>query len=339
VRPESLNVLITAGSRRVPLLRAFQRAVRALSPRGSVVVTDVNALSPAVYAADRSYEVPLATDEGYLDEIAAVCQREHIGLVVPTIDDELTVFAEAVDRFAAMGVRILVSPPETTSLCDDKFVTCETLQSLGIDAATSYLPDGLPADPAFPLFIKPRVGRGGVGAFPVRNARELAFFSDYVANPVIQTFLDGPEFTIDLLCDWAGEPIAVVPRERVVVRAGVVDRGRTVAHPALIQLGLRCARALRFVGAVNIQCRVVHGRPVVFEINPRFSGGIPLTIAAGADFPRWIVDLALGRDVAPAVGRFFDDVWMTNYESSMFISGSSMGFTGAGQQRVVREVA
>ena len=26
--------------------------------------------------------------------------------------------------------------------------------------------------------------------------------------------------------------------------------------------------------------------PVVFEINPRFSGGIPLTIAAGADFPQ-----------------------------------------------------
>ena len=334
-----LNVLITAGSRRVPLLRAFQEAVRSLSPRGSVIVTDVNALSPSVYAADRSYEVPLATDPAYLDAVAAVCRRERIKLLVPTIDDELTIFAEAVDRFAAMGVRVMVSPPETTRLCDDKYATCLTLQSFGIDAADSFLPSTLPADSRFPLFIKPRVGRGGVAAFPVRNARELAFFTDYVPNPVIQGFLDGPEFTIDILCDFAGTPLSVVPRERVVVRAGVVDRGRTVANPALIQLGLKCAAALRFVGAVNIQCRLVDGRPVVFEINPRFSGGIPLTIAAGADFPRWIVDLTLGREVAPAIGRFFDDVWMTNYESSIFLSGPSVGFTAPGRVRSTREVA
>ena len=238
-----------------------------------------------------------------------------------------------------MGVRIVVSPPRTTALCDDKYVTCRTLETLGIDAAPSFLPDALPAELTFPLFIKPRVGRGGVGAFPVRNARELAFFVDYVPNPVVQAFLDGPEFTIDLLCDFAGRPIAVVPRERVVVRAGVVDRGRTVANPALIQLGLKCASALRFIGAVNIQCRLVDGRPVVFEINPRFSGGIPLTIAAGADFPRWLVDLALDRPVPAAIGRFFDDIWMTNYESSIFMSGPAIGFSPAERVRSVREVA
>ena len=54
---------------------------------------------------------------------------------------------------------------------------------------------------------------------------------------------------------------------------------------------------------MNIQCRMVDGPPKVFEINPRFSGGIPLTIAAGADFPAMLVDLALGRRVAPAIGQ------------------------------------
>jgi carbamoyl-phosphate synthase large subunit len=333
-------VLITAGSRRVPLVRAFQRAVRAVAPGSAIVVTDVNALSPSVYAADRSYEVPLSTDPGYLDAIESVCRRERIRLLVPTIDDELTLFAEAADRFAAMDVHVVVSPAATTRLCDDKYVTCRELTACGIDAAESFLPTTLPERPSFPLFIKPRVGRGGVGAFPVRNAQELAFFTGYVANPVIQSFLDGPEFTIDVLCDFRSRPIAVVPRERVVVRAGVVDRGRTVAQPALIQLALTCARAFPFVGAVNIQCRIVDGRPIVFEINPRFSGGIPLTIAAGADFPRWLVELALGHDVPSKVGRFFDDVWMTNYEASMFISGPAVGFSNSSTRRLAtREVA
>ena len=156
-------------------------------------------------------------------------------------------------------------------------------------------------------------------AFPASNQDELRFFLRYVNDPVVQRFLRGPEFTLDLLCDFNGTPLSVVPRERVVIRSGVIDRGVTSNDPALIQLALDCARVFTFAGAVNIQCRVVDGVPTVFEINPRFSGGIPLTIAAGADFPQMLVDLALGRTVAPAIGRFTAGLWMSSYESSVFL--------------------
>ena len=101
----------------------------------------------------------------------------------------------------------------------------------------------------------------------------------------------------------------------------MIDRGRTVKDSALIALAEACAAVLPFAGAVNIQCRVVDGRPVVFEINPRFSGGIPLTIAAGADFPAMLVRLAAGQRLMPSIGRFTDDLWMTNYETSVFLDG------------------
>jgi carbamoyl-phosphate synthase large subunit len=333
----SLNVLVTAGSRRVPLVRAFQRAIRATGG-GKVVVADVNPLSPAVYAADRAHSVPLSTDPMYLAVIAEICRVERIGLVVPTIDDELSVFAEHVGQFTDAGVRVAISPLATTTICNDKYETCRMLSELGVPAVETYLPDELPIDPVCPLFIKPRVGRGGVYAYPVRDARQLEFFLDYVPDPVVQTFLDGPEFTIDLLCDFDGEPLSIVPRERVVIRAGVVDRGRTVRDERLIELGLACAQALKFFGAVNIQCRMVDGRPIVFEVNPRFSGGIPLTIAAGADFPRMLVDLASGREVAPSIGRYQSDLWMTSYESAMFIDEAAVGFSSAGP-RSISEVA
>jgi carbamoyl-phosphate synthase large subunit len=233
---------------------------------------------------------------------------------------------------------VAVSPAATTLACDDKRVTCRTLADRGIAAAATCLPAELPADPVFPLFIKPRVGRGGVGAFPIRNWRELDFFLEYVPDPVVQTYLDGPEFTVDVLCDFAGEPLSVVPRERVVIRAGVVDRGRTVRDARLVDLGVACARAMRFAGAINIQCRIVDGRPVVFEINPRFSGGIGLTIAAGADFPRLLVDLARGRRVTPSIGRFQHDLWMTSYEASVFVAADLVGFSNA-STRTIAEVA
>jgi carbamoyl-phosphate synthase large subunit len=314
----SLNVLITAASRRVPLVRAFRRALDHLGG-GSVIVTDVNPLSPAVYAADRAFRVSMASDPGYVDEIFAIASATDAGLVVPTIDDELTPLALAVPAFREAGIQVAVSNAESTAICNDKHATCRTLQAKGIAAAASFLPGQLPADLPFPLFIKPRFGRGSVAAFRIRTARELAFFLDYVPEPVIEAYLDGPEYTIDMLCDFAGRPLSIVPRERIVIRAGVTDRGRTAKDARLVALAEACAAALPFAGPVNIQCRIVEDRPVVFEINARFSGGIPLTIAAGADFPRMLVDLALGRRVKPAIGQFRENVWITNYETAIFL--------------------
>jgi carbamoyl-phosphate synthase large subunit len=335
----SRDVLITAASRRVPLVQAFQRALRQTGG-GRVIVTDVNPLSPAVHAADAAFRVSLASEPGYIREILAIASAERVNLVVPTIDDELPLFSAAVPLFNTAGVRVAVSPLRTTMLCDDKYATCRALEEKGIAAARSFLPATLPAEVPFPLFIKPRRGRGAVGAFPIRDERELAFYLHDVSEPMLQDYLDGPEFTIDMLCDFAGRPLSIVPRERVVIRAGVIDRGRTVRNPALIALAEACAAAIPFAGAVNIQCRIVDGRPVVFEINPRFSGGIPLTIEAGADFPAMLIRLAAGQHVAPAIGRFRDNLWMTNYETSVFVDGGRVALERhEGRAAIVGEVA
>jgi carbamoyl-phosphate synthase large subunit len=304
-----------------------------------VIATDITPLSPAVHVADRAYEVPLSTEDGYIDAIEALCERERVGLVVPTIDDELPVFAAAAHRLEQIGARVAVSPGDTTALCNDKLATCRHLLSQGVSAAPTWLPADVPADTPLPLFVKPRHGRGGVGAFPARTRAELDFFCGYVADAVVQTYLDGPEFTIDILAGRDGRPLAVVPRERVTVRAGVIDRGRTVRDSALIDLGIQCAAAIRFFGPINVQCRVVGGRPTVFEINPRFSGGIPLTIAAGVDVPAMLVRLALGERVQPHIGEFMADLWMTSYESSFFLSEAELRRLAPVPPSAVAEVA
>lgn len=313
-----LNVLVTAGSRRVALVQAFRAALCQFGG-GRVIVTDVNPLSPAVYHADRAHRVPLASDPRYLDDILQIARHEGVRLVIPTIDDELTAFANAAPRFEAEGIRVAVSPSGTTTLCNEKLALCRTLAARGVAAAPTWRPAEVPDAISFPLFVKPNVGRGGVGAYPIRSRRELDFFVDYVEDAIVQEYLDGPEFTLDMLCNFSGEPLAIVPRERVVIRAGVIDRGRTVRNDALIDLARRCAAVLPFAGPVNIQCRVVRGRPIVFEINPRFSGGIGLTIAAGVDVPRLLLELTLGLQVRPTIGQFKEHLWMTNYEASVFV--------------------
>ena len=335
-----VNVLITAASRRVPLVQAFKSALRSLGVPGTVIVTDVNPLSPAVHFGGRAYHVPLATDPSYIPELLAICRAERVRLVVPTIDDELPVFGASRAAFAGIGVVTACSPEETAAICNDKYATCHHLAAHGVPAAQSWLPSELPATVKLPLFIKPRGGRGGVAAFPVHTRKELEFFTEYVATPVVQEFLDGQEFTIDVLCDFNGRPLSIVPRERVVIRAGVIDRGRTVKSTALIELAERACAALSFAGPINIQCRMRGDQPVIFEINPRFSGGIPLTSAAGADFPKLLVRLAMGEEVEPAIGRFKDNLWMTNYEASVFLDASQLRMPSLSERSVrIGEVA
>jgi carbamoyl-phosphate synthase large subunit len=333
------NVLLTAGSRRVALVQAFRAALRTIGVPGSVIVTDVDPLSPAVHVADRSYRVPLATDESYVTELLTICEVEQVRLVIPTIDEELAVIAAARDQFKALQTVVACSPEATVKICNDKYEACARLIEAGVSAARSYLPAQLTEDMALPLFVKPRFGRGAVGAFPVRTADEFDFFLRYVPTPIVQEYLDGPEFTIDVLCGFDGKPLSIVPRERVVVRAGVIDRGRTVDDRRLIRLAEAAAAALPFAGAINIQCRMRYEQPVIFEINPRFSGGIPLTIQAGADFPAMLLRLAMGRRVDPAIGSFKNDLWMTSFESSFFVDGATIGLEPFGSQTEVGEVA
>src|SRR5262245_65550232 len=98
-----VNILITAASRRVPLVRAFRNAVERFG-RGRVVTTDMNPMSPALYFGHKHYIVPLTTDKNYIPIIEGICDAEAIHLIIPTIDDELTIFGGAIQRFGKTGI-------------------------------------------------------------------------------------------------------------------------------------------------------------------------------------------------------------------------------------------
>jgi len=320
-----MNVLVTAASRRVVLIQGFVNALRRLGMRGHVITTDMSPMSPGLYFSDRHYIVPLTTDRRYIPIIKSICFKERIRLLIPTIDDELPLFGAHAEKFLATGVRVAVSSAQTNIICNDKYLTARFLLERSIPAAKTWLPAELDsAKLTFPLFLKPRSGRGSVGAHLIADHNQLQFFLNYVPDPVVQEFLPGREFTIDLLADFNGRVISVVPRERLVVRSGVSDRGRTWNHKGMIDLAIRAAEALEIRGPANIQVKLQNNHATIFEVNPRFAGGIPLTLAAGADFPAWLIEMCCGRKVRSFVGKFFDGLMMACYESAVFMTDESL---------------
>lgn len=87
----------------------------------------------------------------------------------------------------------------------------------------------------------------------------------------------------------------------------------------MIDLAVRVAEALEIRGPANIQVMLRNDKATIFEVNPRFSGGIPLTIAAGGDFPAWLIEMRCGRRVRPCLGKFTDGLMMACYETAIFL--------------------
>jgi carbamoyl-phosphate synthase large subunit len=174
------------------------------------------------------------------------------------------------------------------------------------------------------VYVKPRFGRGSVNVFPVKNEAQLRAFLDYVPDAVVQDQLEGTEFTVDVLRDFEGRTISIVPRERLVIRAGISDRGVTRKNSDVMAFAEDVARKLEIIGPTNIQCKLDDMGVSLIEVNPRFSGGIPLTIAAGADFPAWLVQLKGGMNVPPQIGAFQDGLAMMSFEESLFAAESAL---------------
>lgn len=318
----SPTVLFTSVGRRVELLRAFRRAYKTLGLPSRIVAVDIDPLAPALQEADSHYIVPRLTSPDYLPALVEICRREHVGLVFPLIDPDIPVLAANRRLIETIGARVAVVSVEAVEITADKWLTTHFFERLGLPTPRSWLPDhALAADLAYPVFIKPRRGSAAQHTFKVRNAQELAFFCEYVPDPIIQENLPGPEISSDVICDLDGDVLAVISRQRIEVRWGEVAKGMTVYDPAISEACVTIARALPAIGPITVQCMMKDGVPHFTEINARLGGGVPLGIAAGVDSPRWFLAKAAGIPIdIPPLGSYQTGLYLTRFDESYFLT-------------------
>ena len=319
-----MNILLASGGRRVALLKAWRRALEqlGLAGRSAIVVADMSELSAAYQLADHAETVPRVTDPGYVDRLLEICDRYDVGMVVPLIDPELPVLAGARERFLAEGIIPVISDPATIAISNDKRVTERFFRENGIATPAQLDAErALAGEYAFPMFIKPLNGSSSIGSRAINDLEELRFWLPRTHEPLLLELAGGVEYTVDVYAGLDGRVHCAVPRRRVQVRAGEVEKGRTEAIEEIMDTAMRAARALPGGrGVLTFQCLLPDdGPPSVFELNARFGGGAPLSIEAGADFPRWLIEEALGREPSVATPPFEDGVLMLRWDDAVFI--------------------
>lgn len=317
-----VTVLFTSVGRRVELLQAFRQALQRLDLAGQIVATDIDPLAPALQLADRTYLVPRLTAPDYVPTLTTICQREGVDLIFPLIDPDIPVLASHRATLEATGAHLGVCGCKAVETAADKWQTTQFFQQLGITTPRSWLPGQIDADEiTYPVFIKPRRGSAAKSTFKVNNARELAFFSDYVPDPIIQEYLPGAEITNDVVCDLRGQVLGIASRQRIEVRWGEVAKGVTVHQPAIIEACTTIAQALPAIGPITVQCILKNNVPHFTEINARFGGGLPLAIEAGLDAPGWLLAKAAGLPCQPPpVGAYQVGLYMTRYDDTFFLN-------------------
>jgi carbamoyl-phosphate synthase large subunit len=315
---ENPPIMITGVGRRYDIVASFAQHT-------TVIAVETSPLAPAQYAAQIRALVPRLDDPAYVPELVHLCERHNVAVVIPLIDPDIEVLARA----RADGLLpALVPDPAMAAATFDKYETHLLLERLGLPSPPTVLLDS--EVERYPVIVKPRRGSNSRSIFFAKDPEQARFFVDYAGEPVIlQRAMNGPEFSIDCLCDTDGRCLNAIPRSMIESRGGESVKGTVLGDRELIELGRAVSEGVGARGACMVQCfRDPELGLCVTDVNVRFGGGYPGHMYGALDgqtYPELIVRMARGERVQPHVGQLRAGVTFARYYWQLELDGVGGG--------------
>lgn len=318
------NVLLLSAGRRIELIQAFQKAMATHAPGSIIIAADAQPLAPALYFADKSALIPRVTESSYVDELCKVIDAFGIDLVVPTIDPELPILADArEDIESRTNARVMIAEPWIIRICNDKLLTQEHVISNNLLAPRIFESIEDISEDDFPVIMKPRAGSSSIGVNVVNSFDEINYLFPRTNEPMIQELITGEEYTVDCFSDFEGNVISVVPRLRIATRGGEILKGRITKNRNVIEAVRQLLATLPMPGHSTVQCfETAHGIEFI-EVNPRFGGGAPMSIAAGADSCSRLLKILQGEKLSYDES-YEDELTFLRFDQSIAIRESDL---------------
>jgi len=316
-----MNILITSAGQRVSLVRAFQKELKTLYPGNKVFTTDMfPALSAACNVSDQYFTVCRVTDPQYIEELIKICIENKVKMIVPTIDTELLVLAQNKARFCELGIQPIISSIQFIDQCRDKRKINLLFQDRNID-----IPRNIDKNkPEYPLFIKPYDGSLSANTFLIETPEQLTayhlnnekfLFMEYISKE------EHDEYTVDMYFDRLHHVKCIVPRKRILVRAGEINKGLTCNNLIVPFLKDKLGFIEGAVGCLTVQVFLnrISERIIAIEINPRFGGGYPLSYRAGANYPLWLIKEYYNNESIQYTQDWEDQMLMLRYDDEVIV--------------------
>lgn len=316
-----MNILITSAGQRVSLVKAFQVEIKKRNSNAKVFTVDLNPiLAPACHISDGYFTVPRVTDENYIPQLLEICLTNSIKLVIPTIDTELFILSQHKQSFLEKGVVVVVSDSSFIEKCRDKRLTNDLFVECGIAIPKQYNKYKL----EFPTFVKPYDGSLSKGIFLANSIEDIK--DEHLANKKLMFMqyispAEYDEFTVDCYFDRHSLLKCAVPRKRIFIRAGEINKGVTRKNNILAEFKKKLGSLKGAIGCLTIQV-FYHKKTediLAIEINPRFGGGYPLSYAAGANYPLWLIQEYMDNLDIDNFDDWKDNLLMLRYDQEVLV--------------------
>lgn len=296
------------------------------NPKITVVGVDTNPDVAAKGELESFYTVPRGTDSKYVPQILEICKKESIGIVIPCADEEVLAISRKKKVFDDEGIICAVDDIRTIFLTSDKWKLFEHLSRLNIPMPKYRLVHNIQdirdsADyfgyPENKFVLKPPIGRGTRNVWIIGKDCEGEYSLDKLytifeeKKPkkfgyLAMEYLPGPAYDVDVLAK-EGKSICTVPRRREWKnKLSPYSQGCIVEKNTDPMNFVKTIVALLNLNYVyDFDCgTTADGRSAIYEINPRFSGAIAASAAAGANIPVMLVRMLLGMDLPKCNIRF-----------------------------------
>lgn len=313
-----MRVLISAGG--TVTAQSLIKALREDGRASFVAIVDVDELNATKFFADAFVRVPAAVEPAFVDACLEVVRELHVDLFVPIIvEREFLPLENARDAFDRLGCTLAAPPRDVVLQTADKLAFSQFLARLGIETPRTVAYTRDLQDVAFPAYLKPRQGSGSVGTQLVASAQTLHEAARGRDDLIVQQAIAGTEFTVDCFAAEPGRVVAAVPRERIAIKAGVSVKGRTYHHARIEAIAAEVVAKTGIAGPANVQGMLREdGGFSIIEMNPRFSGTLALTTAAGINFATLLLDRFEGKTLPDLRGKHLAGVTMLRYWSEAF---------------------
>lgn len=292
-----------------------------------VIVTDCSRFAPALYIADRYYIVPKITDDNYLSTLFYICEKENINVVLPLLENELTLISKNKQAFTERSIVAAVSDFDKINLCRDKYLFSEYLKQYNIPTVDTF--SSADAETAIEeidgaIFIKPRFGCGSIGTVKVENPDLLNLFVDQTKEEIVlQPFIEGEEFGVDAYIDLQTRTlVSIFVKKKLRMRAGETEKSVSVQDRRLFSFVEHTLNLFGLIGPIDIDIIKSKGIYYILEINPRFGGGYPHAYECGVNFPYLLSRNAKKEENVRIIGNYDEGVIALKYSELLIQNGN-----------------
>lgn len=312
-----MNFLILASGTRNKVVQYFKKAFDGV---GTIVATDTNKLSTAIYDADKYYIVPPITAPGYIDVVLDICRKEQINGVMSLIDPELSLLAANEDKFRAVGTTVIGSSYGLCEMALDKMQMYGWLKAHGYNCARSWKDKQEfykaveAGEVKYPVFVKPCRGSASLNISKVYDQETIDLLYAHNEGLMIQEFLNGQEIGADVYIDLiSGDVVSIFTKKKILMRAGETDKAVSFKDSELFALIERFVLEAGFKGQIDIDLFEINGQYYISEVNPRFGGGYPHAYESGCDHMKLILNNLNGVANKKNIGAYQEGIYMMKY--------------------------